>query len=112
MGDTGFIQKQNSRKLVVLKVSRNVLSKFSDANFHMNFAVYVSAAKYVTPPLSIIPGKQFNRNIIECCNIEGYNITTSPKGFINSTLLLSSIEFFANSVSDSVTRLLVLVYGG
>ena len=57
MGDTGFIHKQNSYKVVVSKVSRNVLSKLSDANFHMNFVVYVSAAKYVTPPLLIIPVK-------------------------------------------------------
>ena len=49
MGDTGFIQKQRSYKVVVLKGSINVLSKCSDANFHMNFVVYVSAAKYVTP---------------------------------------------------------------
>ena len=111
MGDTGFIHKQNSYKVVVSKVSRNVLSKFSDANFHMNFVVYVSAAKYVIPPLLIIPVKRFNRNVMQCCNIEGYNITTTPKGFINYTLLLSCIELFANYVSDSVTRLLVLVYG-
>ena len=64
MGDTGFIQKQNSYKVVVSKGSRNVLSKFSDANFHMNFVVYVSAAKYVTTPLLIIPGKRFNSNVM------------------------------------------------
>ena len=64
MGDTGFIQKQKSYKVVVLKGSRNVLSKFSDANFHMNFVVYVSADKYVTPPLLIIPVKRFNRNVM------------------------------------------------
>ena len=60
MGDTGFIQKQRSYKVVVLKGSINVLS----ANFHMNFVVYVSAAKYVTPPLLIIPVKRFNRNVM------------------------------------------------
>ena len=62
MGDTGFIQKQNSCKIVVLKVYSNLLSKFYDANFHMNFVVYASAAKYVTPPLLIFPSKRFNRN--------------------------------------------------
>ena len=64
MGDTGFIQKQNSYKVVVSKGSSNVLSKFSDVNFHMNFIVYVSAAKYVTPSLLIIPVKRFNRNVM------------------------------------------------
>ena len=64
MGDTGFIQKQNSCKVVVLKGSSNVLSKFSDANLHMNFVVYVFADKYVTPPLLIIPIKRFNRNVM------------------------------------------------
>ena len=112
MGDTGFIQKQNFCKVVVSKGSRNVLSKFSDANFHIKFVVYVSSSKYVTPPLLIIPVKRFISNVIEVCNIEGYNITTAPKGFINSTLLLSCIALFANSVSDSVTLLLVLVYVG
>ena len=112
MGDTSFIQKQNSRKVVLFKGSSNVLSKFSDADFHMNFFVYVSADKYVTPPLLIIPGKRFNINVIKGCNIEGYNITTAPKGSINSTFLLSCIEFFTNSVPNSVTRLLVLVYCG
>ena len=48
MGDTGFIQKQISYKVAVLKGSSNVLSKFSDANFHMNFVVYIFVAKYVT----------------------------------------------------------------
>ena len=64
MGDTGLIQKQNSYKVVVSKGSSNVLSKFSDANFHMNFIVYFSAAKYVTPTLLIIPVKRFNRNVM------------------------------------------------
>ena len=64
MVDTGFIQKQNSCKVVLLKGSRNVLSEFPDANFHMNFVVYVSAAKYVTTPLLIIPVKRFNSNVM------------------------------------------------
>ena len=97
MDDTSFIQKQKPHKVVLSKDSSNVLSKFSGANFHMNFVVYVFAAKYVTPPLAIIPGKRFNRNVIECCDIEGYNITTAPKGFINYTLLINCIEYFSNS---------------
>ena len=64
MGDTGFIQKQNFCKVVVSKGSRNVLSKFPGANFHMKFVVYVSTSKYVTPPLLIIPVKRFNRNVM------------------------------------------------
>ena len=64
MGDTGFIQNQNSCKVVLLKGSSNVLSKFSDTYFHMNFVVYISAAKYVTPPLLLIPVKRFNSNVM------------------------------------------------
>ena len=64
MGDTGFIQKQNYCKVFLLKGSSNVLSKFSNADLHMNFVVYVSADKYVTPPLLIIPVKRFNRNVM------------------------------------------------
>ena len=63
MDDTGFIQKKNSRKVVVSKVSSNVWSKCADDNFHMNFVVCVSAAKYVTLPLSIILVKRLNRDV-------------------------------------------------
>ena len=63
MGNIGFIQTQNSCKVVVFKGSSNVLSNFSDADFHMNFVVYVSFAKYVTPPLIIIPVKRFNSTL-------------------------------------------------
>ena len=74
----------------------------------MTFVVYVSADKYVAPPLLIIPGKRFYWNVIKDCNTEGSNITTSPKGLINSTLFLSCIELFANSVPDSGQDLIVL----
>ena len=46
----------------------------------MTFDVCVSAAKSVAPPLSILPGKRFNRDVLEGCNIEGANITREPKG--------------------------------
>ena len=78
----------------------------------MTFVVCVSADKYVAPPLLIIPGKRLNMGVLECCDIECDHIITAPKGFINYTLSLRCIEFFSNYVSDSVTRLLVLVYGG
>ena len=54
----------------------------------MTFVVCVSAAKSAVPPLLILPGKRLNRDVIEGCNIEGANITTAPKGLINSTLVL------------------------
>ena len=78
----------------------------------MTFVVCVSAAKYVVTPLLILPGKPLNGDVIKGCNIEGDNITTAPKGFINSTLCLSWIELFAKSVPDSVACPLVLVYDG
>ena len=112
MDETGFIQKQNSCKVVVSKGSSNMWSKCADANFHMNFIVCVSAAKSVARPLLILSGKRLNRDIIEGCNIEGDNITIAPKGFINSTLFSSWIEFFANSVPGSVACPLALVYDG
>ena len=91
MHDNVSIHKKNSCKVVVSKGYINVWSKCYDANFHMTSVEYISAAKYVSPPLLIIPGKRFNRNVIEGCNIEGSNITTAPKGFINYTLLLRLI---------------------
>ena len=87
MDGNGLIHKKKSCKVVVSKDSINMWSKCYDDNFHLNFVVYISAAKYVSPPLLIIPGKRFNRDVIEGCIIQGSNITTSPKGFINYTLL-------------------------
>ena len=78
MDKTGFIQKQNSCTIVVSKDSSNVCSKCADANFHTTFAVCVSAAKSVTAPLLILPGKRLNRDVIEGFDIEGANITTAP----------------------------------
>ena len=72
--------------------------------------VYVSADKSVAPPLLIISGKRLNRDVIEGCDIQGANITTAPKGFVNSTLFLNCLEFFAESVPGSVVRPIVLVY--
>ena len=78
--ETSFTQKQNSRKVVVLKGSSNLWSKCADVNFHMTFAVCVSAAKSVAPPLFILPGNRLNRGVLEGYDIEGGNITTAPKG--------------------------------
>ena len=64
MHDTGFIQKQNSRKVVVLKVSINVWSKCAVDKFHMTFFVSDSADKYVAPPLLILPGNRLNRDVL------------------------------------------------
>ena len=107
--EAGFIQKQNSRK-VVFKGSSDVWSKCADANLHITFFVRVYDAKSVTPPLLIIPGNMLNRNVIKGCDIEGANITTVTKVLINYTLFLSWIELFANYFPDSVARPLVLVY--
>ena len=86
MDYTGFIQNQNLRKVVVSKGSINVWSKCAGANLHMTYVICVSAAKSVAPPLLVISGKRSNRDVLEGFNIEGVNITTAPKGFINSTL--------------------------
>ena len=80
MDETGFVQKQNSCKVVVSKGSQNVLPKCADVSFHMIFVICVSADKYVAPPLLILLVKRLNRDVIEGCNIEGDNITVAPKG--------------------------------
>ena len=112
MDETGFIQKQNSRKAVLSKYSINVWSKCADENFHMNLVVCVYAAKSVAPPLLILRGKWLSKDIIAGCDIESDNITTARQGFINYTLFLSWLELFENYVTDSVARPLVSVYGG
>ena len=112
MDETGFIKKQSSRKVVVSKGSSNMWSKCADTNFHMKFSVCVSSDKYVAPLLLIISGERFNMDVLEGCDIEGDNITTSAKVFINYTLSLIWIEVFDNYVPDSCLRPLVLVYDG
>ena len=100
MDEIGFIQKQNSCKVVLSKRYSNVWSKFADANFYMTFVVCISSAKHVAPPLLIIRGKRLNRDVLKGWNIEGANIKKPPKGFINSTLSLIWIELFENYVPD------------
>ena len=65
MDETGFIQKQNSRKVVVSKGSINVWSKFADANFHMTSIICISFANSVAPPLLVLPGKRLNMDVLE-----------------------------------------------
>ena len=75
-------------KVDVSKGSRNVSSKYAGANFHMNLFVCVSADKYVALPLSTLPLKRLNMDVLKGCNIEGAHNTTATKGFINYTFLL------------------------
>ena len=89
MDEAGFVQKQNSCKLVVLKVSSNVWSKCANANFHMTFFICVSPDNSYAPPLLALPGKRLNKDVLKGCNIEGDNIKTAPKCFINYILFLS-----------------------
>ena len=79
MDNTGYVQKPNSGKVVVSKGYRNVWSNFADAHFHTTFVVCVSTAKYVAPPLLILPGKRLNGYVLAGCGIEDDNITTAPK---------------------------------
>ena len=85
MDDTGFLQKKISHKVYLLKGSIIVWSKCADTNFYMTFSVYIYAPKSVAPPLLVLPEKRLNKNFIEFCDIKGANLTTTPKGFINST---------------------------
>ena len=110
MDEIGFIQQQDSCKVVVFKGSINVWLKCDNANFHMTFVIRVSADKYVAPPQLILPGKHFNRYVLKGLDIMGDNIKTVPRGLINYNLSLIWIELFEKSVPNSVARPLVLVY--
>ena len=83
-----------------MKGSINVWSKYVEANFHIRFFVYVSAAGTVDPPLFIVPRKHLNIDVMEECDTDGSCVTTSQKGFINSTFLVKLIELFDASVPD------------
>ena len=98
--------------IIASKWLNNVWSKFVEKNFHMAFVVCVSAMGTVTQQLLIVPGNRTSRDVMQECNIQGACVTTAPKVFMNSTLLLKWIELFASYVSDSFAQPLVLVYDG
>ena len=71
MDETGFAQKQKSRKVIAFNGSGNMWTKSADANFHMTYVVAVSATGIVAPPLMIIPGQRLNRDLLDGCDIPG-----------------------------------------
>ena len=79
MEETGFIQKQNYRRVIVLKGSSNVWSKCADANFHTTFVVCVSDAKSIATPLLIPTVNMLNMDVIKGCDTGGARVTKSPK---------------------------------
>ena len=74
--------------------------KVCRGEFPHNIFVYVSAAGTVDPPLFIVPRKHLNIDVMEECDTDGSCVTTSQKGFINSTFLVKLIELFDASVPD------------
>ena len=78
MDETGFSQKQKSRKVIAFRGSGNVWTKPADADFHMTYAVAVSANGAVAPPLIINPGQRLKRDLLDGCNIPGSHVTCTP----------------------------------
>ena len=112
MDETGFAQKNKSKKVVAVHGSKNVWSKTVEAHSHLTIAACVSGIGFVVPPLFIVPGKRLNRDLMDACEIHGSTICTAPKGFMNSSVFLRWLEHFERTVPGSVKRPLVLVYDG
>ena len=107
-GKTGFYQKNKTKKVISVTVSKNVLLKSAEASFHMTIVAFVAANGFSIPPLFIIPGQIFNLTILDQCSITVITATVSPKGFMKSKFVIKLLDL-AN-VPGHVNRPIVPVY--
>ena len=112
MDETGFAQKSKSKIVVAVKGSRNVWTKSADVSFHLTLVVTCAANGFVVPPLFIIPGQRPRRNVMDACDIPGGVVTTSSKGFMNSSIFLKWLQHFESNIPVTVKRPVLLVYDG
>ena len=109
---TGFAQKNRTRKVIAVNISKNVWSEIVEASFHMTIVACVSANGFSFPPLFTLPGQRFNRATIEQCSITGSTATVAHKGFMNSNIFIKWLDHFISNVPSHVKRPIVLVYDG
>ena len=112
MDETGFFQTKKSKKVVVVRGSRNVWSKTVESSFHLTIVACCAANEFVVPPLFIVPGVRVNRDVLDSCTVANACITAAPKGFMNSSVFLKWLDHFSSNVPVSVTRPIMLVYDG
>ena len=108
MDETGFAQKNKTRKVIYVTGSKNVWSKILEASFHITIVACIAANGFSVPPLFILPGQRLNRATTEQCSITGNTATVSPKGFMKSKFVIKLLDL-AN-VPGHVNRPIVLVY--
>ena len=112
MDETGFAQKNKTKKVIAVAGSKNVWSKSVEASFHLTIVACVSASGFAVPPLYIVPGQHLNHDLMDGCSFPGSSTTTGCKGFMNSNIFLKWLEHFECNVPGSIKRPLVLVYDG
>ncbi|GMF50525.1 unnamed protein product [Phytophthora fragariaefolia] len=112
MDETAFQTRKKSKKVVATRGSSSVWSIYPSVNFHFSMVACGSASGFVVPPAFILPGKTVEWDILKGCEVPGATVTTSPSGFINTSLFERWLHFFDKSVPSSVKRPLVLVLDG
>ena len=112
MDENGFGQKTKSRKVIAVRVSKNVWIKCIDTSFHLTLVACVSASGSCLPPLFLLPGQRLNRDILSECSVPGDTVAVAPKAFMNQAIFVKWLEHFAASVPSSVIRPLLLIYDG
>ena len=79
MDETGFAQKNKTRKVISVVGSINVWSKSLEASFHMTVVAFVSANGFPVTPLFILPGQLLNRSTMDQCSVTGSTAKVAPK---------------------------------
>ena len=112
MDETGFAQKNKTRKVIAVTGLKNVLLKILEASFHMTIVACVSANGFYVPPLFIIPDQRLNSAIMDQCSINASTVTVSTKGFMNSNIFIKLLDHFSSNVPSHVKQPIALVYNG
>ncbi|KAE8959290.1 hypothetical protein PR002_g30586 [Phytophthora rubi] len=112
MDETAFDTNKGGKRVVAVRGSRNVWHPDLSTGFHLTVVVCGSADGEVVPPLFILPGVTLKLDVLAGCDIPGATITTTSSGFMNTTLFVSWLHFFAASVPTPIKRPLVLLIDG
>ncbi|GMF44256.1 unnamed protein product [Phytophthora fragariaefolia] len=112
MDETAFQTKKKSKNVVDIRGPSSIWSTDPSVNSHLSIVACGSDSGFVVPPALILPGKTIEWDILKGCEVPGATVTTSPSGFINTSLFERWLHFFAKSVPSSVKRPLVLVLDG
>jgi hypothetical protein len=111
MDETGFMAaSKKNRRVIAVKGSTNVWSKTLTASFHLTVIACGSASGWLLPPSFIIQGKVVPTEILD--TLPNTRVSATESGFMNSTLFVCWLKWFAKMVPRDVKRPLQLVLDG